>query len=413
MSRLTAIAGGGEPPRHPTVDGRVPLIVRLGLHDDRVLRYFDGFGMPIVAHTILQNEAHRPLVRLAREAHGLAVLIDPENFLNQVDVSMRRKSFAEARYAARGVLDVRHDQLDGQQEIAYVRDTLAEQRERRATLLVSPYHFAGGPDCQGRQTDLRFAQASARLFRSLQWNEPSPGERFPIQRELYAGMAIGVRDLRTPLDRAWLEWAYADLDVDGYFVRIAGLSESSSYFDATNCAEFLLGLWLAAKRPVILGGGGNLSMALLAQGLPAVSLGLGEGERFMFPPQTGTRSQGRPVYHAGLMRNVNPKSAHVAASARAHRLFRKYRCECGHHPSHRAPKGPERKLHTFSLRYRDAANFSSGQMTTRAQLLRSRLTTAREIALDLGYPPPGAAWEAVIEAGIRIQRRRAQAGELG
>jgi hypothetical protein len=408
MHAVTGVAGGGQPPRHPTVDGRVPLIVRLGLHDDRVLGHFDGFGMPIVAHTILQNEAHRPLVRLARDTHGLAVLIDPENFLNQVDVSTRRKSFAEARYAARGVLDLRHNQLDAAQEIAYVRDTLAEQRERRATLLVSPYHFAGGPDCQGRQTDLRLARASTRLFRSLQWNEPPPGERFPMQRELYAGMAIGVQDLRAPLDRIWLEREYADLDVDGYFVRIAGLSESSSRFDATNCAEFLLGLWLASQRPVILGGGGNLSMALLAQGLPAVSLGLGEGERFIFPPQTGTRSQGRPVYHAGLMRSVNPKSAHVAASARAHRLFRKHACECGHHPSHRAPKGPERKLHTFSLRYRDATDFSSGSVGANAELLRTRLTTARTIALELGYPPPGAAWEAVIKVGARIRQRQAE-----
>jgi hypothetical protein len=405
VADLKAISGGGAPPRHPTIAGDVPLIVRLGLHDDRVLREFDGFGMPVVAHTILQNEAHSGLAFAARERYGLALLIDPENHLNQVEPKLRRKSFAHAAYAVSRTFDPRSDRLEARAENRYAVATLEEQRRRRATVLVTPYHVVGGLDCEGRKADLRLARASARHFRTMQWHLSPPGERFPIDRELYAGFAVHPKTLREPLELLWLVSQYAELPVDGYYVKIAGLSDNSSLADIANCAELLLRLQGRARRPVVLSGGGNLWMALLAEGLAAACIGLGEGEVFHFPPSSATGRQGRPVYHDGLVRSVNPKAEHEEARRRAQELFRRFPCACGHHPKDRAPKGRERKPHTFSLRYADASIFSMGPIASREAHLAKRLLRAREIALAVGYSAPTAGFERIVEVGQRVRRR--------
>jgi hypothetical protein len=197
--------------------------------------------------------------------------------------------------------------------------------------------------------------------------------------------------------------------VDGYYIKIAGLGDNSSLLDVTNCAEFLLGLQMRAQRPVVLAGGGNLWMAFLAEGLAGACIGLGEGEVFHFPPSSASGRQGRPVYHDGLLRSVNPKTEHEEARRRAHELFRRFPCACGHHPKGRAPKGRERKPHTFSLRYADASTFGTGPISAREVHLAKRLLRAREIALAVGYPAPSAGFERIADVGQRVRRRESGA----
>src|ERR1700682_3667016 len=82
----------------------LPLIARLGLHDEVLLTEFEGFGMSVIGRTIAQAKADPGLARLARDRYGVEVLIDPENWRNQLPVSDRTKNFQKAIYALAGVL---------------------------------------------------------------------------------------------------------------------------------------------------------------------------------------------------------------------------------------------------------------------------------------------------------------------
>src|SRR5205823_13496415 len=64
-------------------------------------------------------------------------------------------------------------------------------------------------DCSIRSTDLRLLRRSTNAFRSLRLNEPRPGERFPVERRLYAGIAIRPGDLLDPAARQMLVHLYA------------------------------------------------------------------------------------------------------------------------------------------------------------------------------------------------------------
>lgn len=386
-----------------------PLIARLGLHDERLLTEFEGFGMSVIGRTIAQAKSDPALARIARDRYGVEVLIDPDNCRNQLPVGDRTKGFQKASFALNGQLDLRRRTLSPQELTTYVRLTLGDLAELRATIFVAPYHLGGGPDCPIRSTDLRLARRAVNAFHSLRLAQPRSGERYPVERRLLAGIAIRPADLLDPTGRRMLVDQYSAIEVSGYLVRIVGLSEDTPIQQVIAAADFVFSLYHRYGRDVILGGGKNLALAFVGAGLPAAMLGIAEGE--VFHVATGGRNQGaRPIYHSALWRSVAASTP--AAAFRAEILFYKNPCECGHHGSRELPANLHAlKLHTLTRRlddFRTVAAWPEGQIELE---MRARISEIDEVAAGAGYPGCPAAFVSVVQAAERARRRALRVGE--
>jgi hypothetical protein len=386
-----------------------PLIARLGLHDELLLTEFEGFGMGVLGRTIAQAKTDPGFARLARDRYGVEVLIDPDTWRNQYPVSDRTKGFQNARVALDGVLDLRRRTLTPQEMTAYVRVTLQELAEMRATIFVAPYHLGGGPDCPIRSVDLRLARRAVNAFHSLRLAEPRSGEPFPVERRLFAAIAIRSADLLDPAARQILVHLYSAIEVSGYLVKIVGLSEDSPIQQVIAAADFVFSLLHCSGRDVILGGSKNLALGFVAAGLPAAMLGIAEGE--VFNIGSGGRNRGaKPIYHSAIWRSVAAST--VAAALRAEILFARNPCSCGHHRAKDLPQGLHQlKLHTLTERLRDFRTVAAWRESEVERRMTARIAEIDEIAKGAGYPPASAAFVAVVQAAERARRRRYGAGE--
>jgi hypothetical protein len=386
-----------------------PLIARLGLHDEQLLTEFEGFGMGVVGRTIAQAKADPGLARLARDRYGVEVLIDPDNWRNQLPVSERTKGFQKASFALGGALDFQRRTLSPQEMTTYVRLTLQDLAEMRATIFVAPYHLGSGPDCPIRSTDLRLARRAVNAFRSLRLAEPRSGERYPVERRLFAGVAIRPADLLDPAARHMLVHLYGAIEVSGYLVKIVGLTEDTPIQQVIAAADFVFSLYYRTGRDVILGGGKNLALAFVGAGLPAAMLGIAEGETFHIG--SGGRNQGaRPIYHSALWRSVAPTTA--AATLRAEILFHKNPCDCGHHRAKDLPANLHAlKLHTLTRRLDDFRTVAAWPESKVSQKMTARIAEIDAVAAGAGYPPSSAAYVAVVQAAERARRRVYGVGE--
>lgn len=388
-----------SPPAH----GLPSLIARLGLHDEVLLTEREGFGMSVIGRTIAQAKADPGLARLARERYGVEVLIDPDNWRNQLPVDDRTKGFQKASYALAGVLDLRARTLSPSEITAYVRLTLQDLAEMRATIFVAPYHLGGGPDCPIRLTDLRLLRRTVNAFRSLRLAEPRTGERFPVEKRLFGGIAIRPADLLDPTARQMLVHLYSAAEVSGYLVKIVGLCEDTPIQQVIAAADFVFSLYYRSGRDVILGGSKNAAMAFVAAGLPAAMLGIAEGETFYVG--SGGRNQGaRPIYSSALWRSVAPTT--FAAALRAEILFHKNPCDCGHHRPQEIPANLHTlKLHTLTKRLRDFGSVAEWGEGNTLQKMKARIAEINAAAEGAGYPPCPAAFIAVVETAEQARRR--------
>ena len=395
---------------HAALPELPPLIARLGLHDQLLLTEFEGFGMSVVGRTIAQAKADPGLARLARERYGVEVLIDPENWRNQLPVSDRTKGFRKASFALNGVLDLQRRGLSPQEMTGYVRLTLQDLAETRATIFVAPYHLGGGPDCPIRSTDLYLVRRAVNAFRSLRLAEPRTSERFPVERRLFAGIAVRPADLLDPAARQMLVQLYTAIDVSGYLVKVVGLSEESPIQQVIAATDFVFRLLDRSGRHVILGGGKNLALAFVAAGLPAAMLGIAEGE--VFNVRGGGRNQGaRPIYHSALWRSVAASTD--AAALRAEILFARNPCECGHHRADRLPHGLHTlKLHTLTRRLHDFRAVAAWPEGDRERAMAKQLANIDAAATNAGYPSASQAFTAVVQAAERARRHSYGAGDI-
>lgn len=386
-----------------------PLIARLGLHDERLLTEFEGFGMSVIGRTIAQAKTDPSLARVARDRYGVEVLVDPDSWRNQLPVSDRTKGFQKASFALDTVLDLQRRTLSPQEMTGYVRVTLQDLAEMRATIFVAPYHVGGGPDCPIRSTDLRLARRAVNAFHSLRLAEPRSGERFPVERRLFAAIAIRPADLLDPAARQMLVHLYSAIEVSGYLVKIVGLSEDSPIQQVTAAADFVFSLLHRSGRDVILGGGKNLALAFIAAGLPAAMLGIAEGE--VFNVGSGGRNQGaKPIYHSAVWRSVAAST--VAAALRAEILFERNPCDCGHHRANVLPQGLHPlKLHTLTKRLNDCRAVAAWPESEVERRMIARVAEIDAVARDAGYPTTSAAFVAVVQAAERARRRGYGAGE--
>jgi len=367
--------------------------------------------MDVVGRTISQVKGDPGLSYSARDKYGLGVLVDPDSWRNQWPIDARPVSFQKAQFASRAALDFRRRPLSSAEEDAYVRATLEDEVAARASIFVPPYHVAGGPDCPIRGLDLRLARRTVARVRALRLNEPRSSERFPRPGEVFVCVCLRADELLDAAARYMLAHLYGQIDADGYLVKVAGLSEHAPDSHVRAVADFAFTLKLLSGRRVVTVGGKNLAYALVAAGLDAAMLGIGEGE--MFSP--GARAGGggtRPVYCSAILRSVQTYGVATGAIFRSEILFARYPCDCGHHRQGRAPEGQrERKLHTLSERLGDFNTAASWTETEARQRLANRLATANGVANATGYPQLPDTFLAVAEQAELTRKRWRRSGE--
>jgi hypothetical protein len=246
-------------------------------------------------------------------------------------------------------------------------------------------------------------------FHSLRLAEPRSDERFPVERRLFAGIAIRPGDLLDPAARQMLVHLYSAIGGSGYLVKIVGLSEASPLEHVVAAADFVFRLYIRTGRDVILGGGKNLALAFVAAGLPAALLGIAEGEVFGVG-STGRKRGARPIYSSTLWRSVAAST--VAATLRAEILFYKNPCDCGHHRPQDLPAGLHQlKLHTLTKRLHDFRSVAAWPQNEAGRRMDARMTEIDVAAANAGYAPSAAAFVAVVHAAERARRRVYGAGE--
>jgi hypothetical protein len=378
-------------------------IPRLGWKDAVLLDDFGGFETPLVAHPLGQAATDRSLVSRANKWQ-VGLILDPETWLNELPVD-RRGAFRHLSISMDGQLDGLRTRLDRDLAYDYAIRCLEEQRSRGATILIPPYHLAGGATAVGRVRDLTLASIAVDLFEEQRMGEQLLGER-QSQREIRIGIALKHEDLRSPGERAWLVAQYARLGGRGFWVRICDLNESSDVTEIAAAASFLFSLQQLSQRPVVTVASGNLHLAFLAAGLGGASVGLGEAEHFSVQIRRVKGPRRRAVYHQTVLRSLRGVLDGSPSDQRLSRLFNRFPCECGHHPSVDPPSGSSLKRHTLSLRIRDGAELGGGLLGARHERAIARLNEADRAAASLALDgAPYSAWQAVFDARDSVRRR--------
>ena len=146
--------------------------------------------------------------------------------------------------------------------------------------------------------------------------EPPENALNDIRRQVFATVAVRIEALRSAQARSALCAEYAKLKVDGYWVKIDGLSEAARLKDITAVGTFLAELREIGKA-VVSDQPGLLHLALLADDF-SVAIGIAEGERFSFPKNWAKETEGRE--RKGRVRSTyHPKFLLVPARLHKHR----------------------------------------------------------------------------------------------
>lgn len=382
--------------RHPATGSPPILIPRFGQRDRSVFEAFAPYGLQTIAQSIAQNAASRSIAARAR-LMNLGLIVDPETHRNQLRRAQRTESFNRLEISFPRSWAPEQEHLSPGSRRRYLEATLNEQRGRGATVLIPPYHLVGGSGSSARALDLRFVRDAVDMFGAYAEPDLVPA------LALYAGVAVHVGLLLDPGECSWMIEAYSDLEVDGYWIKVDGLSPESSVPAIEAAGNFVFGLQRISGRPVILVGPGNLYLAFLASKLAATSIGVGQSERVRFTELPETFAPTHRVYHGTLLRNVvptrTPRSAAMAEAA-----FDQFPCDCGHHPPNAIPRGAGVPSHTLSVRVHEALALGrlADRQESEAELLRV-VMRANDARRAIGYDLLDIdRWRAVSQAAVAV-----------
>jgi hypothetical protein len=262
---------------------------------------------------------------------------------------------------------------------------LDAQRSRGGTLLLSTFHVAGPMGTRGREVELALAGLAVKHFRDQRMDEPPPYAANEMRRELYATIAVELNALTSAGARRTLAEAYLALGADGIWVKIANFHERASPASIRAAGAFLAALQEGGV-PVVCCGPGQLYLALLSGEISA-SIGLSANERFAAPKalrrareRGGTGGCTRMAYNSTLQRSFR------VGSQEADRAFAVAGCDCGEHPSHRAPDGSTVARHAALLRAREAQEALIGTCAQRRERLLAASALASWRAADADLP---------------------------
>lgn len=372
-----------NPPLHPRPD-RATFLPRLGHGQQALIPLLVELGVTATV-VPLYYVKHNPELTLVPAGAQLGSVLDPVTQIRQKPLKARPPGFRALPFGA--------DLEPYDPDLARLTDSDIEalavgpidlQRSRGATLMLTTFHVAGAVGTRGRQMELLLAELGIRHFRNERMDEPPEYAAVTVRREIFATIAVDIRDLRSPRARQALVDAYLALSPDGFWVKIDGFHERASDADVRRASTFLSGL-RSSGLPVVSCGAGQLHLALLADEISA-SIGLAESERFKMPVEWKPASDGKPrgrtrmAYHPKLHRSFR------VGSEQAARAFSEAQCSCGEHLPRIPPTGLVVARHAAKLRAAQAAEALAGDCGDRREWLLASADVASWAAADAGLP---------------------------
>jgi hypothetical protein len=377
---------------HPEID-RARFIPRLGFRQERLAPLLAAEGITMTVSPLYFVKHNPQLALFGRHDPPLGLALDPATHLRQVPFERRAASFKSLPFGrSRATFDPDRSTLSEQQYADLVREPLDMARSRGGTLLLCAYHLSGAVGSRGRTLDLRIAADAINHFYAEGMAEPPELAAVRVRREIYVPIALSTATLESPRERQRLVDAYLELDADGFWVKVEGLSEKSRCRLVRSYGSFVALLRRESRRPVVADGPGHLHVGLLVNDI-STSVGLGESERFAMPVDRANNdwSAGRlrTVYHERFLRSF--LCDHTGAIT----AFKGSPCLCGRHPMNEPPRGSSIDEHGAIVRAREAAAALEGDSDERREWLLATAALAAELAGDAGV-----LWtkEAVFEA---------------
>lgn len=288
----------------------------------------------------------------------------------------------------------------------YVSAVLGVQAERGASLLLTPAHFVGGVNSIGRRNDLGMAAISRHVMLRDGLDQPDASALWSLRRPLFAYALVSIRAL-SGLAGEELLAAYAELDVDGYWVGIDAFNEWSSTEDLHAATTWLFELERRKGKPVVSYGAGNLHLALLLAGLAGASVRVDARPLLPWPRVVTGRPRQRRVFHPVVLTDVYNDRSGPAERTHAEMLFAAHECDCGQHEAGVPPVERQKVGHTLVCRARLAQRATQGRRNEPATHFHSLLNDATRVArrLDLNEVDLSG-WDSVQDAARWVHHRR-------
>jgi hypothetical protein len=366
---------------HPELE-RARFIPRLGFRQERLAPLLAREGITMTVSQLYFVQHNPELALFARHDPPLGLALDPATHLRQVPFAQRAASFKSLPFGrSKATFDPDRSKLSENQYADLVREPLELARSRGATLLLCAYHLSGAVGSRGRTLDLRIAEDAIGHFDQEGMAEPPEHAAVNVRREIYVPIALTTAILESPQESRRLVDAYVELEADGFWVKVADLSERSRSATVRAYGNFLALLRREAERPVVADGCGHLHVGLLVNEI-STSVGLAESERFAMPVDRGDRDwsggRSRTVYHERYLRSF--QADHDGAA----RAFEGSPCLCGRHSINVPPTGPAIEEHGAIIRAREAAAALEGEVEERREWLLATAGLASDLAHDAG-----------------------------
>lgn len=398
---LSAVSGSIHRVRRARVTAPLPSV------DQRSLLAYAGYHAPAwlldrLDPAVVSGIA-KPLVHAALDqafvdraaSLGLLTALPGEAWRNQLAPDDPR------RVALKGLgymLDARTDPSENELSDSVVADYAAKfvdaQISRGATLVGTPAHVHLIEGANGRENDLRLAEAAV-----AEWEARQGGRLRPDGRPtgLFAtiavqGSALGNADLVTRLVRQYL-----GLRVDGFWIAVFNCTQGLAQLGGAT----RLGMGLQSDgRFAVLSGVGNAHAAALARGLAATCAGH-HGMAPTYPPAALPTDEdhdlgiGVHIYHPAIL-GCTALGEEWDPARRA--LFRTRPCNCDHHPAGDVPEGRAKREHNLQTLQDEARAAIAIAPVDAADVFARRAKDARALRalLELGGLKPG--WRGAASA---------------
>lgn len=366
---------------HPQ-PGSARFVPRLGYGQQGLVDLLAAHGVRLTVAP-LYYMGHNPELSLLPSKRQMGTVLDPCSHLRQRPWQDRAESFKQLAYGNEAeVYEPDRAALTDAELVQLAVDPLDLQRGRGATLLLTTFHVAGAIGTRGRTVELLLAEAGIEHFRRQGIAEPPGFAAVNVRREIYATIAVSVKDLLSSAARHDLIDAYLALAPDGFWVKIGGFHERASMAAIRAGGAFLAGLRESGK-PVVSCGAGQLHLGLLADEISA-SIGLAESERFVLPTvwKNKAKKDGKIPGRKRMAYHPKYQWSFRVGSDEAVRAFKQAPCDCELHPKTKAPIGLVVAQHAAVTRATQAAEALDGDREDRREWLIASAKKASWIAED-------------------------------
>jgi hypothetical protein len=377
------------------------LVQWLGAQARHQLELMDARAVGAAALPLAIADSHQAVIDSILNRMRIRLVLDPEPWRAQLTDghSMRPPGFAGLREEPRtGSWDpsipLSHDDIS---EIA--ESCLEAQAERGASDVLTRAYVYPEPLGAARHNDLELARATCDIAsdRLLRLGQPDGSPRKVLATINVYPAALDDSSSAELID------AYADIDVDGYWLCAVNFSAARPQYDSI--IALALGLEERTGKSVTVVGLGRMWQAAVANGASASCFGPGLA-RFAFPSEDlreefdEVEGVGVAVYHPRALGAVR---VGWPGDVSRRRLFVRYPCDCGEHPANEAPQGKGATMRHNARCLAMEAAAASGLVKTAS--LQARVATARQLRAAVEMGPLASGWLAAAERSAGAQRR--------